>query len=318
MSETSRPTLRVRLDLAYDGTRLLRVGGAARPAHGRGHAVGGARHRAAPARSAALTVAGRTDAGVHARGQVVHLDVPTDAWAAVPGRSDRAPGAALVSRLAGVLPVDVVVRPGAEAAEGFDARFAALERRYLYRIVGPRRPTRPAATARHRVVAPSARPRRHGRGGPPAPGPARLRGLLQAPRRSDDHPHPARVLVAAPRRRGARRHGAGRRLLPLDGALPRRRRRAGGGGPARRRLAGDAAAAGGAGRPRSTSCRRTGSASRRCSTRPTTRSPSAPASRGRAASPWHRTGRRQPGTATADPTAWAAPATTVVEGRPGL
>ena len=85
---------------------------------------------------ARLTVAGRTDAGVHARGQVVHLDLPTVAWAAVPGRSDRSPAAALVSRLAGVLPTDVVVRSVVEAPTGFDARFAALERRYLYRLVG--------------------------------------------------------------------------------------------------------------------------------------------------------------------------------------
>jgi len=145
MSETSRPTLRVRLDLAYDGTDFS--GWAEQPGL---RTVEGTLSAALatvlrlpePAR---LTVAGRTDAGVHARGQVVHLDVPADAWAAVPGRSDRAPGAALVSRLAGVLPVDVVVRHATEAAPGFDARFAALERRYLYRIVGvdgPRDPLR--------------------------------------------------------------------------------------------------------------------------------------------------------------------------------
>ena len=129
MSETSRPMLRVRLDLAYDGTEFS--GWAEQPGL---RTVEGTLSAALatvlrlpePAR---LTVAGRTDAGVHARGQVVHLDVPADAWAAVPGRSDRAPGTALVSRLAGVLPVDVVVRRAAEAAPGVDARVAALERR---------------------------------------------------------------------------------------------------------------------------------------------------------------------------------------------
>ena len=50
------------------------------------------------------------------------------------GRSGRAPGDALVSRLAGVLPTDVVVRRAAPAPQGFDARFSALRRRYSYRI----------------------------------------------------------------------------------------------------------------------------------------------------------------------------------------
>jgi tRNA pseudouridine38-40 synthase len=73
-----------------------------------------------------LTVAGRTDAGVHARGQVVHLDVPADAWAGTAGRA--------VGRLAGVLPPDVCVRAAGQAPEGFDARFSALWRRYSYRV----------------------------------------------------------------------------------------------------------------------------------------------------------------------------------------
>ena len=73
-----------------------------------------------------LTVAGRTDAGVHARGQVVHVDVPAAAWDAVAGRA--------VTRLAGVLPADVRVRAAGPAPAGFDARFAALWRRYSYRV----------------------------------------------------------------------------------------------------------------------------------------------------------------------------------------
>jgi len=73
-----------------------------------------------------LTVAGRTDAGVHATGQVAHVDVPGEAWAAV--------RQTLVRRLAGVLPVDVRVTGVAPAPPGFDARFSALWRRYGYRV----------------------------------------------------------------------------------------------------------------------------------------------------------------------------------------
>jgi len=74
----------------------------------------------------ALTVAGRTDAGVHARGQVVHADVPSDAWAAA--------AATAVRRLARLLPPDVRVRAVGSAPDGFDARFSALWRRYSYRV----------------------------------------------------------------------------------------------------------------------------------------------------------------------------------------
>jgi tRNA pseudouridine38-40 synthase len=81
-----------------------------------------------------VTVAGRTDAGVHARGQVLHVDVPAGAWAAVPGRSDRTPEESLLTRLGGVLPPDVVATAVRVAPEGFDARFSAVARRYVYRV----------------------------------------------------------------------------------------------------------------------------------------------------------------------------------------
>jgi tRNA pseudouridine38-40 synthase len=79
-------------------------------------------------------VAGRTDAGVHASGQVAHVDVPRAVWDAVPGRSGAEPATALVRRLAGVLPPDVRVHRAGLAPEGFDARFSALRRRYAYRV----------------------------------------------------------------------------------------------------------------------------------------------------------------------------------------
>ncbi len=129
--------IRLRLDLAYDGTDFS--GWAAQPDL---RTVEGELTRAVTTLLRApepvrLTVAGRTDAGVHARGQVVHVDVDPEAYAALPGRSDRAPEAAMVTRLAGILPPDIVVRRVTLAAEGFDARFGALERRYLYRIADP-------------------------------------------------------------------------------------------------------------------------------------------------------------------------------------
>jgi tRNA pseudouridine38-40 synthase len=77
-----------------------------------------------------LTVAGRTDAGVHARGQVAHLDVPPGSWELA--------GDSAVRRLARLLPPDVRVPAISVAPDGFDARFSALWRRYSYRVcTGP-------------------------------------------------------------------------------------------------------------------------------------------------------------------------------------
>lgn len=125
--------VRVRLDLAYQGTEF--AGWARQPAL---RTVQGAVEDglATLLRGPAprLTVAGRTDAGVHARGQVAHVDLTRDQWAALPGRSDRTPGDALVARLGGVLPGDVVVHRAAPAPAGFDARFSALHRAYTYRV----------------------------------------------------------------------------------------------------------------------------------------------------------------------------------------
>nr|WP_306237825.1 MULTISPECIES: tRNA pseudouridine synthase A [unclassified Ornithinimicrobium] len=81
-----------------------------------------------------LTVGGRTDAGVHARGSVAHADIDPEAWRSLPPRAGRSPHAAAVVRLAGVLPADIVVRSAREVPDSFDARFSALQRRYTYRI----------------------------------------------------------------------------------------------------------------------------------------------------------------------------------------
>lgn len=126
--------LRVRIDLAYDGTDFS--GWAAQPGRRTverelSAALTTLLRADEPVR---LTVAGRTDAGVHARGQVAHADVDEAAYAALPGRSSRSPEEAARTRLAGLLPTDVVVRDVSQAPEGFDARFSALRRRYRYRV----------------------------------------------------------------------------------------------------------------------------------------------------------------------------------------
>ncbi len=74
----------------------------------------------------ALVCAGRTDAGVHARGQVAHFDLD----AAEPSEVI----ATLNRRLRRALPEDVAVRRVSVAPAGFDARFAAIWRRYAYRL----------------------------------------------------------------------------------------------------------------------------------------------------------------------------------------
>ncbi|HEV7829441.1 MAG TPA: tRNA pseudouridine(38-40) synthase TruA [Pseudonocardiaceae bacterium] len=73
---------------------------------------------------ASLTVAGRTDAGVHATGQVAHLDVPAEALSPE----------LLVHRLARLLPPDLRVPAVRRVPRTFDARFSALRRHYRYRV----------------------------------------------------------------------------------------------------------------------------------------------------------------------------------------
>jgi tRNA pseudouridine38-40 synthase len=101
-----------------------------------------------------LTVAGRTDAGVHARGQVVHADVPPAAWPpAAGGHAGRAAvgeGAGLLARLAAVLPADVRAHAAGPAPDGFDARFSALWRRYSYRVCDD--PARADPLRRHETL----------------------------------------------------------------------------------------------------------------------------------------------------------------------
>ena len=105
-----------------------------------------------------LVVAGRTDAGVHALGQVAHLDLDAQQLASLerphrgPAKGKRLPAAAtLARRLNGIagLSSDVYVQSARIAPHGFDARFSAVWRRYEYRVsdaAGPRNPLQRANT----------------------------------------------------------------------------------------------------------------------------------------------------------------------------
>jgi tRNA pseudouridine38-40 synthase len=126
-------TVRVRLDLAYDGSGFR--GWAEQPNLRTVQGELAAALAKLVRRPVALTVAGRTDAGVHARGQVTHFDLEEPELAALPGRAEAlAPLEALVGRLNAILPPDVRVWRAHDAGEAFDARFGALWRQYRYRI----------------------------------------------------------------------------------------------------------------------------------------------------------------------------------------
>lgn len=124
---------RIRIDLAYDGTGFS--GWAKQP--GRKSIVAtledalGRVMRTDPS-TFSLVVAGRTDAGVHATGQVCHVDIP--GGTTVP-RDDEA-FASLTRRVNGALGKSghIVVHRISAAPAGFDARFSPLSRRYSYLI----------------------------------------------------------------------------------------------------------------------------------------------------------------------------------------
>lgn len=133
-------SIRVRLDIAYDGADFS--GWAVQP--GRRTVQGVLEDALATVLrrpSIALTVAGRTDAGVHATGQVAHCDLPAEVGDPTP----------LVRRLARLLPGDVRVTAIRPVPPEFDARFGALWRRYVYAIGDA--PWGVAPLRRHAVLA---------------------------------------------------------------------------------------------------------------------------------------------------------------------
>ncbi|HNN48635.1 MAG TPA: tRNA pseudouridine synthase A, partial [Marmoricola sp.] len=122
--------MRVRLDLGYDGAGFH--GWAAQPGL---RTVQGEITQALTRvlrTEVALTVAGRTDSGVHARGQVAHLDL--DPAQLEHNNPNHSPYDALRRRVNGILDPDVRIHRISAAPAGFDARFSAIWRRYCYRI----------------------------------------------------------------------------------------------------------------------------------------------------------------------------------------
>ncbi len=128
--------VRVRLDIAYDGTDF--DGWGTQPNR---RTVQGVLEDALATilrreeSEVRLVVAGRTDAGVHATGQVAHMECPEGM---TPER--------LFHRLRSYLSAgDVIVTAVTRAPEGFDARFSAIYRRYEYRIADASTPQDPRA-----------------------------------------------------------------------------------------------------------------------------------------------------------------------------
>ncbi len=117
-----REATRYRLDIAYDGTEFS--GWARQPGLRTVCGVLEESFSTVLRQSVELTVAGRTDAGVHAGGQVAHVDV--DGGIDEPER--------LVRRMARFLPKDVRVKAISRVSDDFDARFSALRRHYEYRF----------------------------------------------------------------------------------------------------------------------------------------------------------------------------------------
>lgn len=133
--DTGGGLVRLRLDISYDGTEF--AGWATQVGQ---RTVAGVLEEALSTvfrRELRLRAAGRTDTGVHATGQVAHVDVPPDALPNVYPRTPRPHQPEfqpLIRRLGRLLPADVRVRRITRAPAGFDARFSALRRHYVYRI----------------------------------------------------------------------------------------------------------------------------------------------------------------------------------------
>ena len=206
---------RVRLDIAYDGTDFS--GWARQPGRRtvQGVLEDGAGARCCGCPRCALTVAGRTDAGVHATGQVAHFDLPTALWAAERG--------CCCAGSPGCCRPTSGSAPSRAVPPEFDARFAALWRRYVYRISDAPAGRRPAAPRLRARLAAPLDVDAMARAAAGAARPARLRRVLPAPRGRDHDPHACSGSTSCAPDDEITVHRAGRRVLPLDGALAGRR-----------------------------------------------------------------------------------------------
>jgi len=118
---------RLRLDIAYDGTHFF--GWATQPGHRTLQDLIEEAISRISQTDVASIVAGRTDAGVHATGQVIHVDVPDAMFERELTYLD------LRYKLNRILDDDVRIMKITDAPEGFHARFSALRRHYTYKIL---------------------------------------------------------------------------------------------------------------------------------------------------------------------------------------
>ena len=118
---------RLRIDIAYDGTAFF--GWATQPDHRTIQDLVEQAIAQVSRGKVQSIVAGRTDAGVHATGQVIHVDLPDSVF------SDGLNYGDLRYKLNRILDEDVRVMEISDAPEGFHARFSALRRIYTYKIL---------------------------------------------------------------------------------------------------------------------------------------------------------------------------------------
>jgi tRNA pseudouridine38-40 synthase len=116
--------IRISLEIAYDGTNFSGFGIQPHERTVQGE-LNKALKKFLRIEKVKTVGAGRTDSGVHARGQVVHFDVPENVWTSIKDP---------MYKFRSILPIDIQVRKASIVSLEFDARYSALTRRYSYTI----------------------------------------------------------------------------------------------------------------------------------------------------------------------------------------